>query len=92
MPELYPTDQILNWWKSLTPEQQKEDKYKMIYVRLYNRDVLSKLNPYAIGKKLQGKTLLCFEKPPDFCHRHIVRVWLNMHNIQCNELLREEKK
>ena len=29
--------------------------------------------------------LVCFEKPSDFCHRHIVAEWLNSHNIKCQE-------
>lgn len=30
--------------------------------------------------------LVCYEKPSDFCHRHLVADWLNEHGIKCEEL------
>lgn len=30
--------------------------------------------------------LLCYEKPEDFCHRHIVAKWFEHHHIHCTEL------
>lgn len=36
--------------------------------------------------------LVCFEKPEDFCHRHIDRLWFGDSNIRCNELLRTGRK
>lgn len=29
--------------------------------------------------------LVCYEKPGDFCHRHIVSEWLRNHGIDCHE-------
>lgn len=29
---------------------------------------------------------LCYEKPNDFCHRHLYAKWLNENNIKCTEL------
>lgn len=29
--------------------------------------------------------LLCYEKPDDFCHRHLVADWLNKNRIECRE-------
>lgn len=38
-----------------------------------------KLNfPYTIA-------LICYEKPSDFCHRHLVADWLNKNGILCEE-------
>jgi SAM-dependent methyltransferase len=38
-----------------------------------------KLNfPYTIA-------LICYEKPSDFCHRHLVADWLNENGIECKE-------
>ncbi len=34
--------------------------------------------PYAIA-------LICYEKPSDFCHRHLVADWLNKNGIPCEE-------
>ena len=30
--------------------------------------------------------LVCYEKPSDFCHRHIVADWFRKHGIECREL------
>lgn len=29
--------------------------------------------------------LICYEKPSDFCHRHLVADWLNKHGIKVEE-------
>lgn len=29
--------------------------------------------------------LICYEKPMDFCHRHLVAKWLNDNNFKCEE-------
>ena len=29
--------------------------------------------------------LICYEKPTDFCHRHLVADWLNKNGIECEE-------
>ena len=29
--------------------------------------------------------LICYEKPSDFCHRHLVSEWLNKNGIPCEE-------
>ena len=29
--------------------------------------------------------LICYEKPSDFCHRHLVSDWLNKNGIKCEE-------
>ena len=29
--------------------------------------------------------LICYERPTDFCHRHLVSKWLNENHIECNE-------
>lgn len=29
--------------------------------------------------------LVCYEKPTDFCHRHLVSEWFNKNGIRCEE-------
>lgn len=29
--------------------------------------------------------LICYEKPSDFCHRHLVSEWINLRGIKCEE-------
>ena len=56
------------------------DNFK--YVELYNKEVLSKLDAIDVCIDLYNISngndivLLCYEKPGDFCHRHIVADWI----------------
>lgn len=29
--------------------------------------------------------LICYEKPSDFCHRHLIAEWLRNYGVECNE-------
>ena len=44
--------------------------------RLYYEMVLSHLNPVHVADELEGKVLLCWELPGQFCHRRLVAEWL----------------
>lgn len=55
------------------------------YYQLYNA-ILAKLDPFAVGKALDGKILLCWEKNPAECHRSYVAQWLRKAGFQCQEL------
>lgn len=80
-PSLAPTKRILEWYKS-TPQDEKSQR---IYKKLYYRDVLNHLDVHAVARALDGKVLLCYERPDDFCHRHIVAEWLNANGYKCQE-------
>lgn len=45
------------------------------------------LNPiiYKDGSLIPNIALICYEKPSDFCHRHLVSDWLNENGFKCNE-------
>jgi len=48
------------------------------YIAKYNETVLSKLNPENVVEDLgDNAVMLCYEKPGDFCHRHIIADWLH---------------
>jgi len=64
-PDLFPS------WKLIKGNFSKKE-----YTRIYYEEVLSKLRPSGIAALLDGKTLLCWEKSGDFCHRRIVAEWL----------------
>lgn len=41
---------------------------------------------YKIDSKEVPKiALICYEKPSDFCHRHLVADWLNKNGYECKE-------
>ena len=55
------------------------------YTLLFN-NILSKLDPNIFGKTLDGKILLCWERPEKFCHRHLVSQWLRNAGFKAEEI------
>lgn len=53
------------------------------YIRMYRNDVLRLVDARSFIQDLEQASrgmdvaLCCFEKPGDFCHRHILAKWLN---------------
>ena len=53
------------------------------YIRMYRNDVLRLVDARSFIQDLERASrgmdvaLWCFEKPGDFCHRHILAKWLN---------------
>ena len=79
----YPTKELLDDWKQgkITQEQ---------YIERYKSETLDKINinhlKCALSKHYEDIYLLCYEKPMDFCHRHIVAKWLREElDIPCVE-------
>lgn len=75
----------------LVDSYKKEEITKDEYSILYYEFILSKLNQNQIYNEIINQfgddaTLLCYEKPDDFCHRHLVREWFRRKNIIINEL------
>ncbi len=62
------------------------------YTKAYKERVLAGLDAKAAAKALDGKALVCFEKPGDFCHRHIVAEWFCQNGISCEEIVVAKKK
>lgn len=77
--ELFPDWEIINLVKS-NPCKESEEKYTEVY-----KKQLEKLDAEEIANKLQNSILLCYEKPGDFCHRHLVAKWLRKSGISCIE-------
>ena len=74
----------------------KENHDNDSYIKCFNEQVLNKLNAtdvvldfsrlsygFNIGENDIG--LICYEKPSDFCHRHLVADWLNKNGFRCEE-------
>lgn len=83
--KLAPPDKILKNWK------QAQDN--LDYIFDYEDEVLSqlKLNDvidyllHFLKDDYTDVALICYEKPTDFCHRHLVADWLKKNNIHCKE-------
>ena len=80
----------------------KENRDNDYYVKCFNEQVLSKLNARDVYADLMslcevGVTtnltphiaLLCYEKPGDFCHRHLVAKWLIENGYDVKEWVKE---
>ena len=63
------------------------------YIKCFNEQVLGELNARSVIEDLESLTghyvsdiaLICYEKPGDFCHRHLVADWLNENGFKCKE-------
>lgn len=74
-------------YKKLAPKYDffkkwKENHDNAYYIACFSGQVLSKLNPTEVIGELfrdipDGCTiaLVCYEKPDEFCHRHLVAEW-----------------
>ena len=67
-PELFPK------WGFLSLYFQDHDAEA--YTNAYHKQVLAHLNPTQVWAELNKYTLLCWEKPGQFCHRRLVAKWL----------------
>jgi adenylate cyclase len=69
-------------YKKLAPkfwffEKYKTDRDELFYTEQYYKEVLDELDPEEVYNDLgQNSVLLCWEKPGEFCHRHLVADWL----------------
>lgn len=58
--------------------------------------ILRALDPKQVAKEIEqlskGKdcALICFERPGDFCHRHMVGNWLNFNGVFVQEFNAKE--
>lgn len=79
---------FFNEWKNGSHKGDNE-----YYVEHFNSEVLSKLDYTSILNKLsrfgdlEKLVLICYEKPGDFCHRHLVANWLKEHGTICEEFI-----
>lgn len=92
-------------YKKLAPKydffmEWKKNHDNDYYIKCFNEQVLDKLNLLDVMGDLIDMTmevknepkdiaLVCYEKPSDFCHRHLVSDWLNKNGISCREYVNE---
>ena len=88
-------------YKKLAPKYDffmkwKENHDNDYYIKCFNEQVLSTLKAddvvfeltdivYYIKGTDMDIALICYEKPSDFCHRHLVADWLNQNGFKCEE-------
>jgi hypothetical protein len=73
LPLFAPTRELLNFWKNSPKDKDSQDEY----IRRFSKQMLDKdiyIEVWLDRMKRSGEdvTLNCYEKPSNFCHRHIV--------------------
>lgn len=79
-------------------KEWKENHDDNFYIENFNREVLSTLSIQSVLYDLINLLksngyvqdtydicLVCYEKPEDFCHRHLVAQWFKSNGINCTE-------
>lgn len=88
-------------YKKLAPKydffmEWKNNHDNDYYIKCFQEQVLNKLNATDVILDLSrlcegfnvgedNIALICYEKPTDFCHRHLVADWLNRNGVRCEE-------
>lgn len=88
-------------YKKLAPKydffmEWKKNHDNDYYIKCFNEQVLDKLDILTVIRDLIDLTisaeqinkdicLICYEKPLDFCHRHLVAEWLRKNGFECEE-------
>lgn len=76
-PALAPKKEFWQKWHDNIGKIPEEENTRF-YIEEYYKQVLSKLDPNLVYRELSYSTLLCYEDPEDFCHRHVVAAWFNL--------------
>lgn len=61
------------------------------YIERFNLQ-LERLDVHEIAADVEKCVMLCYEKPGDFCHRHLVAKWLKEAGYQVEELKSKHDK
>lgn len=83
-------------YKKLAPKYDffmkwKENHDNNYYIHCFYSKVLSELNPTQVVNDLiamaaeRDIALVCYEKPEEFCHRHLVADWLRKYGHDIKE-------
>lgn len=86
-------------YKKLAPKydffmEWKKTHSNEYYIKCFQEQVIDKLNILEVIRNLidisnisagENICLICYEKPSDFCHRHLVAKWLNDNGFKCEE-------
>ena len=84
-------------YKKLAPKYQffmewKRTHYNSYYIEHFEREVLDKLDADTAVRELLSLSdkklfaLICYERPGDFCHRHLVAEWFRKNGYYCEEI------
>lgn len=84
-------------YKKLAPKYRffmewKQTQDNAYYIEHFEQEVLNGLDADIVFEELSalsgGRTfaLICYERPGDFCHRHLVADWFCKNGYRCEEI------
>ena len=73
-------DQVLS---NLDIDTVMHDLYNLLPEKM--KDLIDMTNCLFWHNPHVNIVLICYEKPSDFCHRHLVSEWLNKNGVLCRE-------
>lgn len=77
---------FMEWKKNCDNEYYIEHFQAEVLDKLIVCEVLGDLFALkSLDDKSREIALICYEKPSDFCHRHLVAKWLNQNGYKCEE-------
>lgn len=101
--KLAPNYDLLQQWKRDHDDSNYTRRYTSeVLGRLNFQRVIDELQvalPFEVKCQMQTPfwrseqwhvALVCYEKPTNFCHRHLVAEWFKQHSIPCRELTSED--
>lgn len=98
---LAPSYDIFVEWRETHDNDRYTERFESeVLDGLHPIIVLNELHtklPYRVRSRMacpfyesdvQHIALLCYERPQDFCHRHLVAQWFRDHGIECKEWIK----
>lgn len=77
IPELAPKRCWWRVWHDKFKDNLNSPESIEWYTNIYRDTVLANLNSTNVVEKLgDNAVMLCYEKPADFCHRHLIAEWI----------------
>ena len=78
---------FMEWKKNHDNDYYIEHFQKEVLDGLWATEVILDFSRMAYGFNAGENdiALICYEKPSDFCHRHLVAAWLNKNGFKCEE-------
>lgn len=87
--DLAPSWATLNAYKNSTNKAEAEQQYIKEFLqdldKLNATDIVAQLSK-VYDVNIDEVCLICYEKPSDFCHRHLVANWLKNNGYKCEEI------
>ena len=59
--------------------------FQMLLDIMYGINLLNEKEPVLHNNPDIHVALVCYEKPSEFCHRHLVAEWLRSYGVECKE-------